>query len=570
GGAGTDVLIGDNGTVSRAATPSFAPDWDSQTNSWLGFATRRSALLYDKDATASTRFGNDELSGGRDADVAFGQDGDDGVYGGPHDDYMEGNGGSDSLFGDQVAPATGDPRESSALLLDGPAGPDGQDDQIGGSSRVRSTTQAGAITGQRDSADTISGGGEADVQLGDNGRIVRRVANSAYLTTFAATQRNTIVRQGALAGNTPTALPARFDVGANANAGVWGNDTLFGDAGDDMQFGEDGNDLVRGGANDDDMYGELGNDEIYGDSGEDAMLGDRGIITNTLVGRGATIAVTSVPRVSFTPFGAHPYDRRVDPSDDGDGAPVQSPGLTTGGNDRMRGGTGHDSMHGQAGNDLMNGDSDGDYLFGDDGVDVMWGGRGRDCADPQDLVCSSDRGADDSYVDYLFGGRGLKTDPVTGGADILDFRPRPGVDPPEWFDMTSTNDPDLAAHQHHQGIDFIYGGWDRDVMQANVADNGPNDGDRLIDWTGVYNLYTHCPAAYGGFNDVRLPSPAMQGYLEQLAFFLGAGKTLTEVRTPGTSGFNELALVYTSDIKSNSGAPFPGTPGHFDDFSCAP
>jgi hypothetical protein len=228
-------------------------------------------------------------------------------------------------------------------------------------------------------------------------------------------------------------------------------------------------------------------------------------------------------------------------------------------------------MHGEAGNDLMNGDSDGDYLFGDDGVDVMWGGRGRDCANPQDLVCSSDRGTDDQYVDYLVGGRGLKTDPVTGGADILDFRPRPGIDPQAWFDATSSNASDpLSAHQHHQGIDLIYGGWDRDVMQANVADNGPNAGDRLIDWTGAYNLYTHCPAAYGGYNDVRLLNPTLQSFLEQLAFSLGAGKTLAEVQTAGTSGFDDLALVYSADVKSNSGSAYPSTPGHFEDFSCAP
>ena len=112
-------------------------------------------------------------------------------------------------------------------------------------------------------------------------------------------------------------------------------------------------------------------------------------------------------------------------------------------------------------------------------------------------------------MDYLFGGNGLKTDPVTGGADILDFRPRPGVDPAAWFEATNTRATDpLADHQHHQGIDWIYGGWDRDVMQANIADNGPNPGDRLMDWTGAYNLYTHCPSAYGGYNDIRLFSPA--------------------------------------------------------------
>jgi Ca2+-binding RTX toxin-like protein len=572
GGAGADVLLGDNGAVSHAAIAPSGVDWDSVTNSWLGFATRRSVTLLDKQTATATRFGDDTLSGGSDTDVLFGQDGADRAYGGPHDDYMEGNGGTDTLFGDQVAAPTFDPRESSAPQLDGPGGPDGQDDQIGGSSLIRSATQAGAITGQRDVADVINGDGEADVQLGDNGRVVRRIVNGQYLTYFAQTQRNTIVRLGALAGAPATPLPARFDVGAAASAGVFGGDQLRGDGGDDQQFGEDGDDNLRGGTGDDDMYGELGDDDMNGEAGEDAMLGDRGVIRNRLVTTpGAAFAVNSVPAISFTPFAAHPLDRRIDMADDGDGAPIQSPGLAIGGRDLMRGGADHDSVHGQAGNDLMNGDSGGDYLFGADGVDVMWGGTGRVCADPLDLTCPSSRGVNDEFVDVLFGGRGLKTDPVTGGADILDFRPRPGIDPDTWFGATDTRPSDpVALHQHHQGIDWIYGGWDRDVMQADVADNGPNAGDRLLDWTGAYNLYTHCPSAYGGYNDVRVLSPAVQGFLEQLAFALGAGSSLTEVRTDGTSGFNELAMVRNADVKSNSSSAYPTTPGHFDDFSCAP
>src|SRR4029078_11300917 len=147
-----------------------------------------------------------------------------------------------------------------------------------------------------------------------------------------------------------------------------------------------------------------------------------------------------------------------------------SPGLTVGGNDFMRGGPDHDSMHGAFGDDIMNGDSGGDTLFGDDGSDAMWGGQGSD--DPNN---PNDRGANDKYVDYLFGGHG--GDPrrdagvITGGADVLYFRPRPGVDPQSWFDATSTNPSDpVSTHQHHQGIDWIYGGWDRDVLQGNVAD----------------------------------------------------------------------------------------------------
>jgi hypothetical protein len=62
-------------------------------------------------------------------------------------------------------------------------------------------------------------------------------------------------------------------------------------------------------------------------------------------------------------------------------------------------------------------------------------------------------------VNYLRGGDWpVTTDGVT-------------VDPCLWFQLTGkeddTADPaTLANNSHHQGTDWIYGGWDRDVMQA--------------------------------------------------------------------------------------------------------
>ena len=77
-------------------------------------------------------------------------------------------------------------------------------------------------------------------------------------------------------------------------------------------------------------------------------------------------------------------------------------------------------------------------------------------------------------------------------------------------DDVATTPATLANNQHHQGVDWVYGGWDRDVMQGDLSENGPHPGDRLMDWSGVYNLYTHCNAAYGGFTDVRTPAPAVE------------------------------------------------------------
>jgi hypothetical protein len=145
------------------------------------------------------------------------------------------------------------------------------------------------------------------------------------------------------------------------------------------------------------------------------------------------------------------------------------------------------------------------------------------------------------------------------------------IDPCAWFLMTdkaddTANPSTLANNQHHQGTDWLYGGWDRDVLQGDVAQNGPNAGDRLIDWTGAYNLFTHCSASYGGYNDVRLFSPDFQDFLQKLAWGATAGRSVTDVTTAGTSSFRELGLVYMGDIAGHgSGSAYPSTPGHFDD-----
>jgi hypothetical protein len=407
------------------------------------------------------------------------------------------------------------------------------------------------------------------------------------------------IRHGA-----PGQVSTRFCVerpqGTCEQPGAYGADVIRGGAGDDTLYGQDGNDVLAGGDGDDDMYGELGDDQLTGDAGDDAMVGDRGGVVDRREdgSRTVTVDMTAVPKIHYVGLLDGSVTRQTDLLHDVNGdafvgqatdAPMPYDGVNFGGNDRMRGGSGHDSMHGGPGDDLMNGDSGGDALFGDDGADVLWGGKGSD--DPNN---PNDRGTNDSLVDYLFGGKGATTgpslDPVTGvlGADVIDFRPRgsypgncvstpwPGpdltgtttVDPCSWFEMTSTDNADASDNQHHQGIDWMYGGWDRDVMQGDVTDNGPNDGDRMIDWNGDYNLYTHCNAAYGGFNDVREHSPAMREFLWTWAATVGAGQGLTDVQDETTSAGDEAAVVRKPTRDHSNGPAYPDSPGHFDQFAC--
>ncbi|WP_206794239.1 calcium-binding protein [Amycolatopsis sp. MtRt-6] len=580
--------------------------------------------------------GGDQLSGGGGVDVVFGQDGDDQISGGAHDDYAEGNGGHDTMFGDRTLAEAGIPITPPNPVWPGAASgdlgdvsaPNGQDDLLGGSSLAVFRDTADDVHGDGAADFVLGDGGTAvrdivdqtgkPVALGDDlSKVSLPLTNRIYAKRYPATPPvgAAFVRHGA--GGAPTRFCTTTQATCEA-LGASGGDNLWGDAGEDTLYGQDGNDLMHGdtgtttapGDGADDMYGELGDDRMWGTGGDDAMVGDRGGIVDVYQDGSNKFVIdnSQVPAIHYEGFLPGSVTRQVDLQHDVNGDAFAAPGNAPamphrgdleGGTDRIRGGDDHDSIHGGFGDDLANGDSGGDIVFGDDGADVLWGGKGStDPANP------NDRGVNDSLVDYVLGGKGATSgpsvDPNTGalGSDIIDWRPRgtygtPGqttctanpwpqtfgngknavtVDPCTWFELTELHNADVADNQHHQGIDWIYGGWDRDVLQADVADNGPNQGDRLLDWGGAYNLYTHCNAAYGGYNDVRQFSPTHQDFLQRWAYSLGAGQAAGDVTTAGTSAFDELALVYQSDLQEHgSGPAFPTTPGHFDNpNACAP
>jgi hypothetical protein len=220
--------------------------------------------------------------------------------------------------------------------------------------------------------------------------------------------------------------------------------------------------------------------------------------------------------------------------------------IPTGGNDRMRGGGGGDWMHAGAGNDIANGDDGNDRLFGNNGDDDMWGGR---------------------HHDHLWGGR---------DSDQMDLHPRvtesdanPNAcaqiappDPQEWYTFAFEDGlGTTTCDGNFEDVDYMYGGWGGDAMQANVGDNGPRIGDRLIDWVGVYNLYILCPGTYGEYVSTREFSPTMSTFLHKLAEGDGTYKPGPSGSDP--SGFNDIAFVFKPDLKKNNSPPYVDTPAHF-------
>jgi len=117
----------------------------------------------------------------------------------------------------------------------------------------------------------------------------------------------------------------------------------------------------------------------------------------------------------------------------------------------------------------------------------------------------------------------------------------------------------LLAFNHVSYVDFIYGGWGPDEMQADIGGAGKQgDTDQLIDWTGPHNVYYVCGGAYGQGRIIRTSSPAMMEMLTRLAEASGS----RELTTNGTGGWFDLGMVYNQDKNDNNDRS-PEHPGHF-------
>ena len=128
------------------------------------------------------------------------------------------------------------------------------------------------------------------------------------------------------------------------------------------------------------------------------------------------------------------------------------------------------------------------------------------------------------------------------------------MDPQIWFDVAPEVDTDRNPDTTN-GIDILYGGEDADAMQADVASNGPEDGDRLFDWFGAYNINYVCASTNGAAVYSRGPAPATIAFLQDLA----SGDGLVALDDGGSVGSRSLAVV----TSGNKNPRHPDTPGNF-------
>jgi len=509
-GSGPDLLLGDNGQVWRSA--------GGLRISWLYDI----ASLYGP-AVDPGAYGADHIWGNSNNDRLYGQGGEDELYGGAGDDIVEGNGDSDLIYGgsgdDDLIGGTG-------RINDDP--PEGTPGRLDASTRTRLLSYSDPLGNTKTLlvplGDEMLGGDGSDVILGDNGIIER----TGEIQTYRL-----------LADSSGETSPRHFTTDvwvSRAERIVRIIDPFSGDnAGSDLIYGEAGEDDLYGLYDDTQRLDVLApilgvdgviGDELYGGPGEDAILGDNGVVVSIVLDGAAGFIEPSPPFIEDEiDIPASLYRQ------------VTLEYLENGGDDRLSGGNQGDWMHGGAGNDILNGNRGDDRLFGDHGDDVVWGGYDHD---------------------HLYGGY---------GNDYLDIRPRLAMtfgkkiqlmsmpaDRIEWFVFGT----DESGGDNYEGYDYIYGGWGQDAMQADVGQNGPGPGDRLLDWVGAYNAYYKCGGAYGEFVITRSHSPSLIQFLLDLAAADGA---------TGLSGAAEAAIVYPEQASDNSNPVHPDNPGHF---TCTP
>ena len=214
-------------------------------------------------------------------------------------------------------------------------------------------------------------------------------------------------------------------LGEDSMWGQAGDDMMFGGADDDRMRGQDGQDTVDGGTGNDWLDGEAGNDMLLGGNGDDILLG----------GAGDDMA-----------DGGNGDDRVV--GDDG--------------NDMLFGGNGSDTLLGRQGDDLLVGGDGNDQIVGGAGLDIIGGGAGND-----DVF--GGEGADEFHFDA-----GTGTDTIwdfVSGEDVISFLDNGAIS----FANSATDgvrgSSDLSALDYSErlGIGSIKGADDQKVVELQTA-----------------------------------------------------------------------------------------------------
>ncbi len=366
GGAGDDIIFGDNGRILQPGLLKV-----------LGTAGATAVTT-----TAPTVGGADQIEG---------QDGDDLILGGADGDDISAGGGTDVVIGD-----------FGAILISN------------GALQTARTTDAAATTGGNDTirggtgGDVILGGAADDSIFGEDGKDVVHGDHGLVRWTDGAITRVVTIDEMATTGGTDAISGgADDDLILGGSAG----DLIHGDAGNDLVFGDHaevllagglvtraetrfmdkgngGADTISGGTGDDIVMGGEDGDQIDGGDGEDLIAGDGGLVIFAPGAQVVQLFQTATPGI--------------------------------GGNDTIIAGNGDDIVLAGFGADNVNAGEGGDLILGDNGIVILSGGRLLTVETSDAVFGDGDTIVAGNGNDTVLGGTG-GDDIDTGNGDDLAF-----------------------------------------------------------------------------------------------------------------------------------------------------
>ena len=260
---------------------------------------------------------------------------------------------------------------------------------------------------------------------------------------------------GALIGNVSIAIGAVIE---NAIGGS-GNDTIYGNAGDNVLIGGGGNDRIDGG---------LGVDTVVF-SGNRSQYTITYFAPNPLTYNGPTVVVTgpdgsdTLSNVEVLRFADQTVNTTFSGGLNVSGDITANTMTGSASGDFLYGFGGADTLSGLGGNDYLDGGSGDDMLSGGDGDDVLIGGLGDD---------TLDGGAGFDRVDYTNAPAAvtvsLVTNRATGGAGndtLISISHITG----SAFSDTLIGDDQINSIIGGGGADVIFGGGGNDVLVAGAG-----------------------------------------------------------------------------------------------------
>ncbi|MGB8170672.1 MAG: PKD domain-containing protein, partial [Chthoniobacteraceae bacterium] len=234
-GDGADVILGDNGVISREVLPGAPSAWRTYPAPFASIVIRNVVRFDDIDLVA----GNDTLLGDAGQDILHGQRGSDVIDGGTGDDEVYGELGADTVTGG-----------------------DGNDVVLGDVGLAQRAFNA-------DGTPRLDGNGSwhRDIFLEDVGRItgVIRMDQMPLRLDDPALAAKLLGADLAVLGGSFLASGAKQ---INTDNGAWNTELIL------IDLVPADSDRVSGGAGDDLLFGQRGSDTLNGDAGNDLIFAD--------------------------------------------------------------------------------------------------------------------------------------------------------------------------------------------------------------------------------------------------------------------------------------------------------